>query len=124
MKCGAIRAVSIGFLPSEWDHIDDGGIRFIKWSLLELSLCAVPANPSAVITERSFSAPGFDAGQIDDILSAARATLRRLDGTAGDLAHDEGEPRTIEDIRKYHGLEEQDPRVIVAEARFRLARYW
>lgn len=47
-----INASSVGFIPMEWEDIDEtlfmGGLRFLKQELLELSGCAVPSNPSAL----------------------------------------------------------------------------
>lgn len=55
---GIINASSIGFIPREWEKLDeegkDGdmlywrGRKFTKTELLELSGCAVPANPAAL----------------------------------------------------------------------------
>lgn len=44
-----VRAVSIGFLPSEWSVTDDG-YRFITSEVVELSLVTIPANADATIT--------------------------------------------------------------------------
>ena len=53
-----INASSIGFIPREWEKIEEDdksgdmlywrGRKFLKWELLELSGCAVPANPAAL----------------------------------------------------------------------------
>lgn len=54
---GGIRACSIGFVP-DWDNVemildDEGqwtyGYRFNKSELVECSICAVPANPGALV---------------------------------------------------------------------------
>lgn len=52
-KAGILGAVSVGFLPHEWEPIRGAGYRFTRWEMLELSIVSVPANPSALITERS-----------------------------------------------------------------------
>ncbi len=53
-----MRAVSIGFRALEYAFMDDGGIRFGKTEVLELSLVTVPANADAVIsTIKSIDAP-------------------------------------------------------------------
>lgn len=49
VKAGLVRAVSIGFAPSEYSRLDDGGLRFIKSECFELSLVTIPANAAAVI---------------------------------------------------------------------------
>ena len=55
-KSGVLRAVSVGFQPIEHEPIKDGGTRYTKWALMEISGCSVPANPNAVTIERSAAA--------------------------------------------------------------------
>ena len=50
---GFLRAWSVGFLPLEWDVIEDENKRFAgyhvrSWELIELSAVPVPANPEAL----------------------------------------------------------------------------
>jgi HK97 family phage prohead protease len=52
-KTGVLKAVSVGFQPIEYEPIKDGGVRYTKWALMELSCVAVPANPNAITYERS-----------------------------------------------------------------------
>lgn len=56
LEHGGIRACSIGFLP-DYEEIEfilndedewEGGIKFLKWELLECSPCVIPANPAAL----------------------------------------------------------------------------
>jgi HK97 family phage prohead protease len=56
VKTGLVSAVSIGFRAVEYAFLDDGGIRFIKSDVYELSLVTIPANADAVITAKSFDA--------------------------------------------------------------------
>ena len=64
-RLGAIRAVSVGFIPLEMeDRFDDDdrwlGFRFLRSQLIELSLVSVPANPDAVQLAKSIDAhPAF-----------------------------------------------------------------
>jgi HK97 family phage prohead protease len=55
-KAGIINAASVGFEPIEREPIKSGGWRYVKWSLLEISLVSVPANPNAVTIARSHPA--------------------------------------------------------------------
>lgn len=54
LSAGAIKACSIGFMPTEaeWIFDDEGhntyGIDFIASELLECSVCSIPANPDAL----------------------------------------------------------------------------
>lgn len=58
IKAGLVRGVSIGFRALEYAFLDDGGIRFTKTEVVELSLVSVPANAEAVIqTIKSIDAP-------------------------------------------------------------------
>lgn len=64
-KIGAIRAVSIGFIPMETeDRVSKErewlGYRFLRSQLVELSLCTVPANADAISLARSLDkSPAF-----------------------------------------------------------------
>lgn len=51
IKYNLISAVSIGFraIPGEYELLPDGGVKYNKWEIIELSLTSVPANPEAVI---------------------------------------------------------------------------
>ncbi|VEF98802.1 phage major capsid protein [Pseudomonas aeruginosa] len=49
LKAGLVRGVSIGFRPLEYSWMDEGGIRFIKSEVFELSLVTIPANADATI---------------------------------------------------------------------------
>lgn len=68
LKYKLLQAVSIGFLPLEYTHIDNSsGTHFRSWEMLELSLVGVPANPDATIqTVKS-------AGMSDDLVREIRA---------------------------------------------------
>jgi HK97 family phage prohead protease len=52
-KSGVLNAVSVGFNPVDYEQIPGGGKRYTKWELFELSIVSIPANPSALIVERS-----------------------------------------------------------------------
>jgi HK97 family phage prohead protease len=70
-KSGVIKAVSVGFIPIAREPLREGGWRFMKWELLELSLVSVPANPNALVIERS--------------LGRREPTMRELAGQLGRL---------------------------------------
>lgn len=58
VKSGVINAVSIGFMPGDWEPIDAdkgywGGRKYLSCELLEFSFVSVPANPDALVVERS-----------------------------------------------------------------------
>jgi HK97 family phage major capsid protein/HK97 family phage prohead protease len=50
LKAGLIRGVSIGFKPLEYSFMDDGGVRFIKSEVVELSLVTIPMNSEATVS--------------------------------------------------------------------------
>lgn len=52
-KAGVISAGSVGFEPVEFEPLAGGGRRYTKWTLLEISVVSVPANPSATVIGRS-----------------------------------------------------------------------
>ena len=53
IKLGLVRAVSIGFRAVEYAFMDEGGIRFLKTEVYELSAVTIPANAQALITDTS-----------------------------------------------------------------------
>lgn len=50
VKQKLVRAVSIGFRPLEYNRMENGGFRFVRWEWMELSLVTIPANAEATIT--------------------------------------------------------------------------
>lgn len=66
IKSGLVRAVSIGFRAVEYAWMDDGGIRFIKTEVYELSAVTIPANAQALITGTNKS---LDAAAVAKIKS-------------------------------------------------------
>src|SRR5690625_432645 len=50
IKTGLVRGLSIGFRPIEYSFIDDGGVRFTKYEIFEISAVTIPANAEATIT--------------------------------------------------------------------------
>lgn len=101
IKAGLVSAVSIGFRPIEYAFMDEGGIRFIKSEIFELSLVTIPANADAVITSKNFDAEmasiiaKHDIGAPADpeiqpttepVASDKKVRVVRLDETARDRA--------------------------------------
>jgi HK97 family phage prohead protease len=70
MKTGVISAVSVGFLPVEWEPLRDGGLKYTRWELIELSCVSVPANPNEIVTGKS-------VGAVRDLNLARAAALKR-----------------------------------------------
>jgi len=78
---GVMRAWSIGFLPLEWELIEDaasgkvGGYRVTRWELLELSAVPVPANPEALSRQlHCYEARGYDP-RLLPVVKALRASM-------------------------------------------------
>jgi hypothetical protein len=79
-KAGVLRALSVGFDPIEYKPNKAGGYDYNKWELMELSLVAVPANPSARIIARAFGKElSFDAARLKAQRAADLASLDRVD---------------------------------------------
>lgn len=51
VKMGLVKGVSIGFIPLEYNFMKDGGMRFEKMEVFELSLVTIPANAEATIAQ-------------------------------------------------------------------------
>ena len=73
LKAGYLSAVSVGFLPVQYKPRQGGGFLFTEWELLELSVVSVPANPSALVTERSIGGANRRSA---DLARAARIAAR------------------------------------------------
>lgn len=72
VKAKLVRGVSIGFKPLKYDIMSEGGLKFTKTEIFELSLVTVPANASATIqTIKALGTPMTDAGAIRLIERAA-----------------------------------------------------
>jgi len=51
IKAGFLRACSIGFRPLEWAYDETRkGYNYLRWELLEVSVCPVPALPGALVS--------------------------------------------------------------------------
>jgi HK97 family phage major capsid protein/HK97 family phage prohead protease len=54
IDAGILRAVSVGFLPDEYEQMGRGhGSRYTKQRLIETSLVSIPANPNALAIAKS-----------------------------------------------------------------------
>jgi hypothetical protein len=142
-KAGVLRAVSIGFDPLQMEPIKNGGVRYVRWELMELSCVSIPALPSALVIERSAAAAraakadkrewkvgaSLNLPIVDDMASGSRdRALAILDkaGTEwswakkGFLAYDPAAPAD----RKSYDLpfaEVVDGRMVVTRASLRAA---
>ncbi len=86
VKAKLVRAVSIGFSAIEMSFLDNGGIRFMEWDWLELSLVTIPANSEATIsTVRS----------IDRELRAASGQLERSVAEGQPCAEGKSKPQSV-----------------------------
>jgi HK97 family phage prohead protease len=77
VKLGLVSAVSIGFRSLEHAVLKDGGYRFIKYEVYELSLVTIPAQAAAVIT----AVKNFDQSAL-----ASAGTARGEADPAADLS--------------------------------------
>jgi HK97 family phage major capsid protein len=79
IKAGIMRAVSIGVRPLKngVEPIKEGGLRFTKSEIVELSLVTIPANVEAtILTIQSFdtsAASGLNRSGVADVLPVVRA---------------------------------------------------
>ena len=86
---GFLKAASIGFVPLEWENLGDGGYRYTKWELLELSAVPVPANPEAL-------ALAVKRGLSQDLISRVFESEAKGVISYGQ-AHPDGTPKAPED---------------------------
>ncbi len=77
LKTGVVAAVSVGFLPLDWELISTG-YKYTRWEMLELSCVSVPVNPSALVVERAFHGQrSLPARRRSDLSYAGTAESRR-----------------------------------------------
>ncbi len=128
VKADILGAVSVGFLPLEWEPIRNGGYRFTSWELLELSIVSTPANPDALVFERSIGRSAEQRAAIQRALARrerlAQPVCRAADDDnpyPGFVDTPAGRRRLIQELRERHGFRKRvDPRVVVADAAWRL----
>lgn len=85
IKIGLVRAVSIGFRAMEYAFLDEGGIRFIKSEVYELSAVTIPAQPEAIMTSiKNMDAAGVAViKHFDANAPAATGKIERPANTPG-----------------------------------------
>lgn len=76
VKAKLVRGVSIGFRALEYSFMDEGGIRFIKSEVYELSLVTIPANASATIQSIKSMDAKIRAGRGIPLISARNGHLK------------------------------------------------
>ncbi len=114
LKAGTLRAVSVGFRPIEWEWADRKdeatgesslGIDYKRQELLELTICPVPANASALAEERtkSMATGKSDGGEMADHVKtlgehvkAFGEHLEKLKSVIGADAVDDGDAKGFE----------------------------
>lgn len=75
IKSGLVRGLSIGFRPIEYSFLDEGGIRFLSWDLLEVSAVTIPANAECSIqTVKSFDRQLLAASGTEKPVVKAKST--------------------------------------------------
>jgi len=104
VKLGLVRGVSIGFRALELNFMDDGGIRYVRSEVVELSLVTIPANADATISQIK----SFDA--VSSAASGQKSEARKLPGVSGpkqqqtEKRKDSKMPKTIaEQISAFEG---------------------
>ncbi|WP_367376596.1 phage major capsid protein [Hafnia alvei] len=88
IKAGLVRGLSIGFRPIEYSFLDEGGIRFLSWDLLEVSAVTIPANAECSIqTVKSFDRKLLAASGIQTlpitVTPSAGATAKKTNEIKG-----------------------------------------
>ena len=88
LKKRMVRGLSIGFNPKEWSFIKEtGGIRWLRWAWLELSMVTIAANAEASITSiksayaKSMAASGRSTTPPTGSSTTARAGAPNLKGS-------------------------------------------
>lgn len=107
LKYGLVRATSIGFMPIEYSFMDDGGIRYTKTEVYELSTVTIPAQADAIITQvksidaRLRAAEGVPDPEIPTAPSGDAATGKPVRVVKlADPARDGAKPFIIREIKR------------------------
>jgi HK97 family phage major capsid protein/HK97 family phage prohead protease len=80
VKLGLVRGVSIGFRAIERNFMDNGGIRFVRSEVVELSLVTIPANADATISQ----VKAFDSNDaVSSLASERKSGTREMPGATG-----------------------------------------
>lgn len=146
VKAGFINAVSVGFIPIDYSFSKDPdrqrGIDFHEQELLEISVCPVPANANALITQRGYGAQrrygpqrrrhlvddqdSSRAGRSEaDLAQIARVHRVRLVRDAGHPDTEAGRAVYAARLRGALGLPPAiNPAIIRAEAFYRTGPRW
>jgi HK97 family phage prohead protease len=99
VKSGVLKAVSVGFLPIEYEPRRGGGYLFKKWDLLELSVVSVGANQNALVIARSGLSSSSNSSGLADRLATIARLRGGLDGLDGpdelDDSHSIPPPNTL-----------------------------
>jgi HK97 family phage prohead protease len=72
LAANVVKGISVGFVPTESKPRGNGGVHYLRNSLIEASLVSVPANPSALLTAKALGisretiAKIFKQGDQDD----------------------------------------------------------
>jgi len=79
---GILRAVSVGFVPQKSEP-HNGGTRFLKQELVEVSLVSVPANPAALAVARGLGTSEETMALAFGEHAERRPVIKRTGGHAG-----------------------------------------
>ncbi|WP_026607102.1 phage major capsid protein [Methylocapsa acidiphila] len=107
-KSGHLRGVSVGFMALDPpEPIKGGGFRFKRWTPLELSGVAIPANPSALVIAKSLSEQDppmpYAAPIARDPYNDPAAALGGYVRLVASTAHERDSSRKIEIAEKSFG---------------------
>lgn len=92
MKYRLVGAVSIGFdaIEGKVELLKTGGLKFLEWEWLELSLVTIPANPDATITSLKSMDEDARAAFLADIKATTEQQRAALGPPGGDPPHSPG----------------------------------
>lgn len=99
---GFLHACSVGFKPLEYSRdVERGGMNFLRQELLEVSVCAVPANPDALVQRAQQL--GLSAAVVRKMFGARAAdddavVLRLVDDPADEPLHLIDDDEADEDV--------------------------
>ncbi len=81
---GFLNAVSVGFIPLEFEYIENDsgfttGLRFTKCELLEVSIVPIPANPEALVSGKGQEAELFKLSKLANVETSFEQWLGEIE---------------------------------------------
>jgi len=102
VRDGFLSTVSVGFLPGEWEAIDEDkpGRRYLQQELLELSFVPVPANPEALVELRKVNIEPVELKDLYPVGKKGKVKKTKKDEKVEEKKKEKTQQKTKEKTKK------------------------